>query len=301
MPVVRNILHIQGGASQAAALLDFIADRRYGRGSIDLNRITPMPPWVYRQPTNMELLRKYGEENCSRGWCLKHWGVDQNVLHPEQSVRQYDGGPAIRFDTMDGDVRELIRKLSLVFKELYLDYLWASEDVGSLVGAAQYRDGEPLIEFIPTPGSRAAIEKALDILGGKASDYGLVYNPAAGNYEYRGRGGNGMKQNENMTTLPLEMRVNRLDTQGGSCLAHLSMTLGECFAVRGIRLMEGKNGPFLSFPSYKAKDGYQDICFPLNGELRRQMTEAAVDAYHQALEQHQTRQEEPEPGPEMAM
>ena len=31
------------------------------------------------------------------------------------------------------------------------------------------------------------------------------------------------------------------------------------------------------------------------------MTEAAVDAYHQALEQHQTRQEEPEPGPEMAM
>lgn len=71
-----------------------------------------------------------------------------------------------------------------------------------------------------------------------------------------------MKQNENRTTLPLEMRVNRLDTQGGSCLAHLSMTLGECFAVRGIRLMEGKNGPFLSFPSYKAKDGYQDICFP---------------------------------------
>ena len=61
----------------------------------------------------------------------------------------------------------------------------------------------------------------------------------------------------------------------------------------------GKNGPFLSFPSYKVKDGYQDICFPLNGELRRQMTEAAVDAYHQALEQHQTRQEEP--GPEMAM
>lgn len=189
MPVVRNILHIQGGASQAAALLDFIADRRYGRGSIDLNRITPMPPWVYRQPTNIELLRKYGEENCSRGWCLKHWGVDQNVLHPEQSVRQYDGGPAIRFETMDGDVRELIRKLSLAFKELYLDYLWASEDVGSLVGAAQYRDGEPLIEFIPTPGSRAAIEKALDILGGKASDYGLVYNPAVGNYEYRGRGG----------------------------------------------------------------------------------------------------------------
>lgn len=79
MPIVQNILHVQGGSAQAAALFDFIADRRYGRGSVDLSRITPMPPWVYRQPTNLDLLAKYGEENCSRGWCLQNWGVDQNT------------------------------------------------------------------------------------------------------------------------------------------------------------------------------------------------------------------------------
>ena len=79
-----------------------------------------------------------------------------------------------------------MRKLSLVFGELYLDYLWASEDIGSSVGAVQYRDGETLIEFMPTPGTRAAVEKSLDILGARAADYGLVYNPASGNYEYRG-------------------------------------------------------------------------------------------------------------------
>ena len=45
MPIVQNILHVQGGSAQAAALFDFIADRRYGRGSVDLSRITPMPPW----------------------------------------------------------------------------------------------------------------------------------------------------------------------------------------------------------------------------------------------------------------
>lgn len=186
MPIVQNILHVQGGSAQAAALFDFIADRRYGRGSVDLSRITPMPPWVYRQPTNLDLLAKYGEENCSRGWCLQNWGVDQNTLRPQKSAREYDGGTSVRFQTADRDVRELIRKLSLVFKDLYLDYLWASEDVGSLVGAAQYRDGEALIEFIPAPGSRAAIEKALDILGAKASDFGLVYNPTLGSYEYKG-------------------------------------------------------------------------------------------------------------------
>ena len=85
-------------------------------------------------------------------------------------------------------MRELIRKLSLVFKELYLDYLWASQDIGSNVGAVQYRDGEALIEFIPAPGTRAAIEKSLDILGARAADYGLAFNPASGNYEYGGTG-----------------------------------------------------------------------------------------------------------------
>lgn len=196
MPIVQNILHVQGGSAQAAALFDFIADRRYGRGSVDLGRITPMPPWVYRQPTNLELLAKYGEENCSRGWCLQNWGVDQNTLRPQKSAGDYDGGTSVRFQTADRDVRELIRKLSLVFKDLYLDYLWASEDVGSLVGAAQYRDGEALIEFIPAPGSRAAIEKALDILGAKASDFGLVYNPTLGSYEYKGGVANERKRTD---------------------------------------------------------------------------------------------------------
>lgn len=186
MPIIRNILNVQGGRAKSAALLAYIADSRYGRGSIDFNRITPMPPWVYRQPTNLELLEKYGEENCSRGWCLKNWGCAQNALHPEQTGQAYDGGSAIRFDTEDSDVRELIRKLSLIFPDSFLDYLWASEDIGSQVGAVQYRDGQALIEFLPTPGTRAAIEKSLDILGARASDYGLTYNPAIGNYEYQG-------------------------------------------------------------------------------------------------------------------
>ncbi|WP_066456631.1 hypothetical protein [Anaerotruncus rubiinfantis] len=186
MPIVHNILNIQGGSAQAAALLDYISDRRYGRGSIDLNKITPMPPWVYRKPTNLALLERYGEENCSRGWCLRNWGVDQNILNPKQSAGSYDGGSAIRFESADRDVRDLIEKLSLIFKNNFIDYLWASEDIGSNVGAVQYRDGEPLIEFIPAPGTRAAVEKSLDILGAKASEFGLIYNPATGNYEYKG-------------------------------------------------------------------------------------------------------------------
>ena len=189
MPTIRNILNVQGSKAQAAALLDFISDQRYGRGSIDFNQVTPMPPWVYRQPTNLALLEKYSEGNCARGWCLENWGTPQNALHPERSAKEYDGGTTIHFDTEDWEVRELVRKLSLIFKDVNLDYLWASEDVGSNVGATQYRDGETIIEYISSPGTRAAVEKALDILGGQAADYGLTFDPATGNYEYKG--GNG--------------------------------------------------------------------------------------------------------------
>ena len=186
MPTVRNILNVQGSKAQAAALLDFISDQRYGRGSIDFNQVTPMPPWVFRQPTNLALLEKYCEGNCARGWCLENWGTPQNALHPERSAKEYDGGTAIHFDTEDREVRELVRKLSLIFKDIHLDYLWASEDVGSNVGATQYRDGETIIEYIPSPGTRAAVEKALDILGGRAADYGLTFDPTTGSYEYEG-------------------------------------------------------------------------------------------------------------------
>ena len=55
--------------------------------------------------------------------------------------------------------------------------------------------------------------------------------------------------------------------------------------------MEGKNGLFVNFPSYKGRSGYVDICFPTTAELRQQMTDEAVSAYRQALEHHQEQAE----------
>lgn len=109
------------------------------------------------------------------------------------------------------------------------------------------------------------------------------------------------KSEEQPDALPVEMRVTSLG-DGKKHLANLSMNLGGAFAVRGLRLVEGQNGPFLSFPSYKTRDGrYQDICFPTTAGLRQRMTDAAVDAYRQTLEQHRAqeaqhapREEQPE-------
>ena len=108
----------------------------------------------------------------------------------------------------------------------------------------------------------------------------------------------------------VEMRVNRLGTGDGHCLAHLSVTLGGVFAVRGLRLMEGKNGPFsVTFPVIKAAMGIRTFRFPVSAQLRQQMTDAAVTAYHQVLDRHQAETaaqsqaepEEPEPASGIGM
>ncbi|MDE6590405.1 MAG: SpoVG family protein, partial [Oscillospiraceae bacterium] len=41
----------------------------------------------------------------------------------------------------------------------------------------------------------------------------------------------------------------------GSVLAFANVDLGGCFAVSGIKIVEGKDGPFVSMPSQKGKDG----------------------------------------------
>ena len=86
--------------------------------------------------------------------------------------------------------------------------------------------------------------------------------------------------------MKIDMKVQSLE-QEGKCVARLSATLDDSFVIRGLRLMEGKNGLFVNFPSYKGRSGYVDICFPTTAELRQQMTDGAVAAYRQALEHHQ--------------
>lgn len=52
------------------------------------------------------------------------------------------------------------------------------------------------------------------------------------------------------------------------------------FFVNGAHLIEGKNGMFLSMPSYKKGDGsYQDICHATTKEFHDLLQETAVKAY----------------------
>ena len=106
--------------------------------------------------------------------------------------------------------------------------------------------------------------------------------------------------------MQVDVKIHSLHASG-SVLADASVNLNGCFAIRGVKVVSGTNGPFVSMPSYKARDGYKDICFPCTKEFHQQFHQAVLDAYQQSLTQlPQQRQpgmgqEEAPPAPDMKM
>lgn len=108
-------------------------------------------------------------------------------------------------------------------------------------------------------------------------------------------------QQEQLPT-SVSVKIHSVQTSG-SVLAHASINLNGCFAVRGIKVIDGEKGPFVSMPSYKTGGEYKDVCFPVTKEFREQINAAVVGAYQQELAQLSQRGQEAlePPAPEMSM
>jgi stage V sporulation protein G len=62
--------------------------------------------------------------------------------------------------------------------------------------------------------------------------------------------------------------------------AFASITFDDAFVIRGLKIINGKNGYFVSMPSRKRKDGtYQDIAHPINNDMRKTLEDKVLDAY----------------------
>ena len=79
-------------------------------------------------------------------------------------------------------------------------------------------------------------------------------------------------------------------------LATASVSLNGCFAIRGVRIVEGSSGPFVSMPSRQVNSGgkteYRDVCFPCTKEFKREFDQTVLNAYQQHMAQNQAGQEQ---------
>lgn len=99
------------------------------------------------------------------------------------------------------------------------------------------------------------------------------------------------------TQLPVEFDVRIQTLQfSGSTRATATVDINGAFAVRGVKVMEGSKGLFVSLPGYKAGNGeYKDICFPCTKESRALFDSAVLGAYDQALRQTQAQSQKSAP------
>ena len=77
------------------------------------------------------------------------------------------------------------------------------------------------------------------------------------------------------------LRLHRLSGES-NLKAFADVSFAGVFIVKGIKVVEGKNGLFVSMPSEKGKDGkWYNTAHPLTKEFRESLNEVVLEAYEE--------------------
>lgn len=81
-----------------------------------------------------------------------------------------------------------------------------------------------------------------------------------------------------------ELRIKKINK--GDLLAAASLCIDDCFVIKEIKLIEGKNGRYISMPTRKLrnKNFRQSFSYPTNNETRLQILNAISEQYDKMAE-----------------
>lgn len=66
--------------------------------------------------------------------------------------------------------------------------------------------------------------------------------------------------------------------------AFANITFDGAFVIRGLKVIKGAGGYFISMPSRKRPDGsHQDIAHPINIDMRKSIEEAVLAEYNRTI------------------
>ena len=82
-----------------------------------------------------------------------------------------------------------------------------------------------------------------------------------------------------------EVRIKKINK--GDLLAAASICIDDSLIVREIKLLDGKNGRYISMPKRRVKnrDFTQDFAYPINNDTRLQILEAISEQYDDTVEE----------------
>jgi stage V sporulation protein G len=75
------------------------------------------------------------------------------------------------------------------------------------------------------------------------------------------------------------IKLSKPGNDKSKILAFAKVTFEDAFCVTGIKLIDGAKGMFIGMPTIKKKEEFIDICFPVNTETRKMLTDAIIKEY----------------------
>jgi stage V sporulation protein G len=79
-----------------------------------------------------------------------------------------------------------------------------------------------------------------------------------------------------------EVRIRLADK--GKLKAFATITLDDCFAIHGLKIIEGQKGMFVAMPSERrGRSGFQDVAHPVNNSTRNWLEDIVLAKYEEAL------------------
>ncbi|MBI4353075.1 MAG: septation protein SpoVG family protein [Candidatus Omnitrophica bacterium] len=88
-----------------------------------------------------------------------------------------------------------------------------------------------------------------------------------------------------MTTVDMEVVDVRKMTMDGNLKGRADVKIGGSFIVKGVSVVQGKNGLFVSMPRRANKDGnWFDIVEPVNDRIKRELQDRVLEAYDREVD-----------------
>ena len=83
----------------------------------------------------------------------------------------------------------------------------------------------------------------------------------------------------------LVKRINKLEGEG-TLKAFCDVSIMGAFLIKGVKVVHGKNGLFVSMPREQGKNGqWYDTIVPLNKDIKDRLTEVVLEFYQAEEEQ----------------
>lgn len=85
-----------------------------------------------------------------------------------------------------------------------------------------------------------------------------------------------------------EVRIYPYKARNSKLRAFASVTFDEEFAVKGIKVMDGKKGLFISMPAQASSEGeYYDVAYPITKKFREELEDAVITAFEEEDEEEE--------------